>query len=75
MTHAVIVTPDHGEIITSMISLNSATGHARPKELLRQIKNADEICVLHEGQIVERGTHEELLKIDGYYKKLHDMQA
>ena len=39
------------------------------------IKNADEICVLHEGQIVERGTHEELLKIDGYYKKLHDMQA
>ena len=42
---------------------------------LSTIKNADEICVLHEGQIVERGTHEELLKIDGYYKKLHDMQA
>ena len=42
---------------------------------LSTIKNADEICVLHEGQIVERGTHEEPLKIDGYYKKLHDMQA
>ena len=42
---------------------------------LSTIKNADEICVLHEGQIVERGTHEELLKIDGYYKKLHEMQA
>ena len=42
---------------------------------LSTIKNADEICVLHEGQIVERGTHEELLKIDSYYKKLHDMQA
>ena len=42
---------------------------------LSTIKNADEICVLHEGQSVERGTHEELLKIDGYYKKLHDMQA
>ena len=42
---------------------------------LSTIKNADEICVLHEGQIVERGTHDELLKIDGYYKKLHDMQA
>ena len=42
---------------------------------LSTIKNADEICVLHEGQIVARGTHEDLLKIDGYYKKLHDMQA
>ena len=42
---------------------------------LSTIKNADEICVLHEGRIVERGTHEELLSMDGYYKKLHDMQA
>ena len=42
---------------------------------LSTIKNADEICVLHEGQIVERGTHESLLAIDGYYKKLNDMQS
>ena len=42
---------------------------------LSTIKNADEICVLHEGRIVERGRHEELLAIDGYYKKLNDMQA
>ena len=42
---------------------------------LSTIKNADEICVLHEGEIVERGTHEELLAMDGYYKKLNDMQA
>lgn len=41
---------------------------------LSTIKNADEICVLHEGHIVERGTHDELIALGGYYKKLHDMQ-
>ena len=41
---------------------------------LSTIKHADEICVLHEGKIVERGTHDELIEKDGYYKKLHDMQ-
>ena len=41
---------------------------------LSTIKHADEICVPHEGRIVERGTHEELITKDGYYKKLHDMQ-
>ena len=41
---------------------------------LSTIKNADEICVMHEGKIVERGTHEELIKLNGYYKRLHDMQ-
>ena len=42
---------------------------------LSTIKNADMICVMHEGRIVERGKHEELIAIDGYYRKLHDMQS
>ena len=41
---------------------------------LSTIKNADEICVINEGEIVERGTHDELIALDGYYKKLNDMQ-
>ena len=41
---------------------------------LSTIRSADEICVLHEGRIVERGTHDELIRLDGYYKKLSDMQ-
>ena len=42
---------------------------------LSTIKNADEICVMHEGKIVERGKHEELIALNGYYKRLNDMQA
>ena len=42
---------------------------------LSTIRNADEICVMHEGKIVERGTHDELLQLDGYYKRLSAMQS
>jgi len=42
---------------------------------LSTIKRADEICVLHEGKIVERGKHDELIALDGYYKRLCDMQS
>ena len=42
---------------------------------LSTIKNADEICVMQDGVIVERGRHEELIALNGYYKKLNDMQA
>jgi ABC-type multidrug transport system fused ATPase/permease subunit len=42
---------------------------------LSTIKKADEICVLHEGMIVERGKHEELMQHKGFYKKLVDMQS
>ena len=42
---------------------------------LSTIRSADEICVLYEGEIVERGRHEELLAKNGYYKRLHDMQS
>jgi ABC-type multidrug transport system fused ATPase/permease subunit len=42
---------------------------------LSTIKKADEICVLHEGRIVERGKHDELISLNGYYKKLVDMQS
>ena len=42
---------------------------------LSTVKGADEIVVIDEGRIVERGRHEELLALDGYYKKLYDMQS
>ena len=41
---------------------------------LSTIKNSDEICVLYEGKIVERGQHDELISKNGYYKRLYDMQ-
>lgn len=42
---------------------------------LSTIRNADEICVLQDGAIVERGRHEELIEMNGVYRKLHDMQT
>lgn len=42
---------------------------------LSTIRNADLICVMHEGRIVERGTHEELIKKNGSFKRLYDMQS
>lgn len=42
---------------------------------LSTIKNADEICVMHEGRIVERGKHDELIALNGYYRRLNEMQA
>lgn len=41
---------------------------------LSTVIHADEICVMNEGQIVERGKHDELIQLNGYYKKLHDLQ-
>ena len=42
---------------------------------LSTIKRADEICVISEGKIVERGKHDELIALNGYYKRLYDMQS
>ncbi len=41
---------------------------------LSTVRNADLICVFHEGEIIERGTHDELIELDGRYKRLHSMQ-
>jgi len=41
---------------------------------LSTVIHADLICVIHEGKIVEQGTHRELIELKGYYKKLHDAQ-
>ena len=41
---------------------------------LSTIKSADLICVLHDGEIIEQGTHDQLIALNGQYKKLYDMQ-
>jgi len=41
---------------------------------LSTVQFADEICVLHQGEIVERGKHKDLIQLNGNYKKLHDLQ-
>ena len=42
---------------------------------LSTVVNADLICVLQDGEIIERGTHAELMALGGQYKKLHDIQT
>ena len=59
---------------TSALDSESEKSVQEALERLSTIKNADMICVMHEGHIVESGTHDELLKKGGYYKRLVDMQ-
>jgi len=42
---------------------------------LSTVVHADIICVVHEGKIIEKGTHKELIELNGYYKKLNDAQV
>ena len=72
----VIIDPENEAVIQSALARL-----VRGKTLLviahrlSTIKNADLICVFHEGEIVERGTHEELLSLNGIYTKLYSMQS